>query len=109
MGQRRVIAATVCAAAMTVVGGGVAFAGEVNGNGKELPLKGASICKFSGLNDEINEEEPTRTQSYGTFLQFFGKAAAADMGVAPGAGIKMFKEFIPSPGFACNPTSGFEE
>ena len=109
MSYRRAIAATVCAAAMTAFGSGVAFAGEVNGNGKELPLKGASICKYSGLNDEINEEEPTRTQSYGTFLQFFGKAAAADMGVAPGAGIRMAKEFIPSPGFACNPTTGFEE
>ena len=109
MSYRRAIAATVCAAAMTAFGSGVAFAGEVNGNGKELPLKGASICKYSGLNDEINAEEPTRTQSYGTFLQFFGKGAAAEMGVSPGAGIKFMKGNIPSPGVACNPTTGFEE
>ena len=109
MSFRRTIAVTVCAAAVTTFGSGVAFAGEVNGNGKELPLKGASICKYSGLNDEINADEPTRTQSYGTFLQFFGKGAAAGMGVSPGAGIKFVKGEFPSPGMACNPNSGFDE
>ena len=109
MSYRKAIAATVCAGAMTAFGSGVAFAGEVNGNGEELPLKGASICKYSGLNDEINAEEPTRTQSYGTFLQFFGKGAAPEMGVSPGAGTKPVKGMSPSPGGACNPTTGFEE
>ncbi len=109
MSNRRVVAATVCAAAMTAFGSGVAYAGEVNGNGKELPLQGASICKYSGLNDEITADEPTRTQSYGTFLQLYGKWGAADMEVPPGHGIRMAKEFIPSPGLACNPTSDFEE
>ena len=45
----------------------------------------------------------------GTFLQFFGKGAAAEMGVSPGAGIKLVKGMFPSPGGACNPTTGFEE
>jgi hypothetical protein len=29
-----------------------AFAGEISGNGKVLPLKGVSACKYSGLEDE---------------------------------------------------------
>jgi hypothetical protein len=108
--RRKMITVAACAALLTGFSGGVAFAGEVNGNGTELPLKGASICKYSGLNDEINADEPTRTQSYGTFLQFFGKAVAGAMDMPPGAGIQFLKAGeIPSPGMACNPTSGFEE
>ena len=110
MRVKRIASAAACAALITGFGGGVAAAGEVNGNGDELPLKGKSICKFSGLNDEINAEEPTRTQSYGTFLQFFGKATAEMMGVSNGAGIQALKDGgIPSPGVACNPNGGFEE
>jgi hypothetical protein len=108
MVYRRIVTAAACAALFTGFGAGVAAAGEVNGNGKELPLKGNSICKYSGLNDEVNEEEPTRTQSYGTFLQFFGKYYAEE-GMSAGEGIRTFKMFIPSPGMACNPTKGFDE
>jgi hypothetical protein len=107
--RHKILTAAACAVLLTGLGSGVAAAGEVNGNGKELPLKGHSICKFSGLNDEINEDEPTRTQSYGTFLQFFGKYYGGMQGMNPGEGIRMFKEFIPSPGMACNPNGGFEE
>lgn len=46
----------------------------------------ASICSFSGLNDVIEEAEPTQTQSYGTFLVEFGTGV------------------LPSPGHECNPT-----
>jgi hypothetical protein len=31
------------------------------------------------------------------------------MGVSPGAGIKLLKGMLPSPGVACNPNSEFEE
>ena len=43
-----------------------ASAGEVTGNGKVTPVveRANSICAFSGLNDDT-EEEPGRTQSYG--------------------------------------------
>lgn len=110
MRTKRMAVAAASAALITGFGGGVAAAGEVNGNGDELPLKGNSICKYSGLNDEVNAEEPTRTQSYGTFLQFFGKGYAEAMGLTPGAGIQALKDgMIPSPGVACNPTSDFEE
>ena len=61
-----------------------ALAGEVKGppgaggaTGGPTPIDGfwtgdgaASICSFSGLNDVIDESEPTLTQSYGTFLSF---------------------------------------
>jgi hypothetical protein len=55
----------------------------------------ASICSFSGLNAPHPEEnkQPAypAVQSYGA-------------GVAAG-----YKDYMPSPGVACNPTSGFEE
>ncbi len=38
----------------------------------------ASICSFSGLNDVINAEEPTRTQSYGTFMVLIMQTAGVD-------------------------------
>lgn len=61
---------------------GTASAGEVKGppgaggaEGGATPIDGfwtgdgaASICSFSGLNDVIEPEEPTQTQSFGTFL-----------------------------------------
>lgn len=102
MSARRVAVATLATAALAVTAAGPALAGEVNGNGKELPLKGNSICKYSGLNDEINEGEPTRTQPYGTFLVLIKKS----MGVSP----QVVKNgILPSPGDACNPTKDFRE
>ena len=88
----RIAVAVTGASIALLLSAGPALAGEVNGNGKELPLMGKSICKYSGLNDNPNDPmEPTRTQSYGTFLVLLG----------PGV--------LPSPGVACNPTSGFQE
>lgn len=103
MSPRRIAAGCLAAAGIAVMAASPASAGEVNGNGKELPLKGASICKYSGLNDLIDENEPTRTQSYGTFLHLFQSTSGLSM--------KVFKEVsgFPSPGDACNPTKGFEE
>jgi len=47
--------AVVAAIVLAGVGvGGTAFAGEVDGNGNETPIKGhiaSSICSFSGLDD----------------------------------------------------------
>ena len=102
MSARRTLATAIAAGALAVVAASPAAAGEVNGNGKELPLKGASICKYSGLNDEVTEEEPTRTQSYGTFLVLIKKS----LGVGPQ---EVKGAILPSPGDACNPTKGFEE
>jgi hypothetical protein len=103
MSPRRIAAGILTAAGIAVMAAAPASAGEVNGNGGDLPLKGASLCKYSGLNDEITEEEPTRTQSYGTFFVLIRNAT--------GMSTKEFKDagILPSPGLACNPTVEFEE
>jgi hypothetical protein len=92
----------------------VASAGEVKGPPGELGAEGgptpvagfwsgdgaASICSFSGLNDEITTEgefpEPTQTQSYGTFLVLIKKSE--------GISAQEAKELLgESPGHECNP------
>ncbi len=89
----------------------VAWAGEVKGppgpggaEGGATPIAGfwsgdgaASICSFSGLNDVIDEFEPTRTQSYGTFLVLIKSA----FGVSTHEAKAILGE---SPGHECNPT-----
>lgn len=89
------LAAAVLGASL---GAGAVMAGEITGNGEVVEAQGQSICKFSGLNDDPNAEFPEggRTQSYGQLVR---------MG---------FKDFVDdvlglSPGYACNPTSGFHE
>jgi hypothetical protein len=92
--------------AMTL-GASAAFAGEVKGPPGPLGAEGgatpvadfwggdaaASICSFSGLNDEITDFEPTQTQSYGTFIVLYGKDFVDNGPDGP-------------PGLACNPTKG---
>ena len=58
---------------------GPALAGEVNGstsNPKVQFSNGVSICKFSGLNDNPDSEDPDNpggtTQSYGQLVAKFG-------------------------------------
>jgi hypothetical protein len=89
----------------------VASAGEVKGppgpggaEGGSTPVDGfwsgngaASICSFSGLNDLIEEMEPTQTQSYGTFLVLVKKT----LGVSTHEAKAILGEF---PGVECNPT-----
>lgn len=88
----------------------VASAGEVKGppgeggaTGGTTPIDGfwtgdgaASICSFSGLNDVIDENEPTQTQSYGTFLVLIKNL----LGVSAQEAKAILGE---SPGHACNP------
>lgn len=54
-----------------------ATAGEINGVGDELPLNGASICRYSGLNDDPTGIDPRngppgKTQSYGQDVARWG-------------------------------------
>ena len=75
-------------------GGATPVAGFWTGDGA------ASICSFSGLNDEITTEgefpEPTQTQSYGTFLVLVKKTF--------GLSAQEAKAFLgESPGHECNP------
>lgn len=107
--SRRIVVLTILMAMMVVLGAAGALAGEVKGppgpdgaKGGPTPIaeyRAKSICSFSGLNDVIDEMEPTQTQSYGTFLVL----------IKGFAGLEAAKSILPSPGVACNPTSGFEE
>lgn len=86
-----------------------ASAGEVKGppgpdgaTGGATPIQGfwtgdgaASICSFSGLNDVIEEEEPTLTQSFGTFQVLLREEF--------GLSVQEAKEILGSPGELCNP------
>lgn len=102
------------ATVMVMASAGAVFAGEVKGppgpggaEGGATPVAGfwtgdgaASICSFSGLNDEITTEgefpEPTQTQSYGTFLVLVKKTF--------GLSAQEAKAFLgESPGHECNP------
>lgn len=63
MGKRRFLAVALCAAAAMGIGANAALAGEVTGNGKLTPIgaapdndpHAASICSFSGRNDDPEE------------------------------------------------------
>jgi hypothetical protein len=75
---------------------GTATAGELTGTGKPTPLEGASICQFSGLNDDPFGEDPAngpggRTQSY-------GQEVANDRR-------DPVNNKINHPGFLCNPNN----
>lgn len=102
--MRKLFATVVCVAAFTGAGATAAFAGEVTGpfpNGTPLwtgtnpdgshTLHGNSLCAFSGLNIPAEDNDPSRTQSYGQIVAHGGKA------------------FVPSPGVACNPTKSTGE
>ena len=111
--RKRLMMLLVVATMGVAVLAGPVSAGEVSGppgehgaEGGATPIDGfgdgdaaASICSFSGLNDEIitvpgADFEPTQTQSYGTFIVLFGKDAVDNN---PEGG---------PPGLACNPTKG---
>jgi hypothetical protein len=102
MRTKRMFALLACAGALTGVAASGASAGEVNpphgyiAGSDNAPLNGKSDCAFSGLNDNYvfgtagpgnpDSDGFTRTQSYG-------------QAVKNGA-----KDFVPSPGVACNPS-----
>jgi hypothetical protein len=96
--KKPVLAAFVCAVAITGASAGAAFAGEITGNGKWIagsetaPLHGKSDCAYSGQNDNYVLGNPTpdvngftRTQSWGQVVRNAGPLGGA-------------------PGTACNPT-----
>ena len=62
--MKKVLAAVAASIAAVGVTAGAAFAGEVTGNGKLTPVNGgiaASICSFSGREDEA--ASPIQTQT----------------------------------------------
>ena len=91
----RVAMAGLGAAALLAAGAGTASAGEITGNGKPVPgpQHAASVCSYSGLNDEPDDpEHGGRVQSYGQLV--------SDGAIAP----QVF-----NPGDACNPNAGGAE
>lgn len=108
--MKRAFVATASALLLVLAVAPAAGAGESKGpsgpggaTGGSTPIDGfwtgdgaASICSFSGLNDIIDETEPTRTQSFGTFLVLVMKQA----GVDPGTAKEILEE---TPSDSCNP------
>lgn len=106
-------------AVLIVVSSASAFAGEVTGNGTPTqgPAHSNSICVFSGLDtqdmpDGTEEPDPEGNfdddaaergnQSPGGVDRYHG---VQSYGILVAAGIP--KEFLPSPGMACNGHTGF--
>jgi hypothetical protein len=101
MSKKRLLTVAVCAIAIAALSASPAFAGEVTGNGKETPIgaapendpHAASICSFSGQNDDPDEPGfEGRTQSWGQDVK-----KAVHAGAPPPGGV---------PGQACNGHSG---
>jgi hypothetical protein len=108
--MKRLIAMSATAAAgLVLVAAGAAHAGEVNGNGEEIPAPGnaASECVFSGL-DTVDSVEGNPegldddalalrgNQSPGGVDRFHG---VQSYGMFVRAGLK---DLVPTPGLACN-------
>lgn len=106
--MKRLIGSCVLAAGLVVSGAGAATAGEVNGNGQDIPAPqhAASECVFSGLdtldaiegNPEGFDDDALAVrgnQSPGGVDRFHG---VQSYGIYVRAGLK---EFVPSPGMAC--------
>ena len=92
--------------AIALYAGAPAFAGEVNGRGAPIPATdhAASLCAFSGLNDNpVNPppgDFPGRVQNFGAFLNFLAEIM----------GFRIRPLDAPSyPGVGCNPNRGCEE
>lgn len=110
--RRRLLVVALAAMMAMATGAGSALAGEVKGppgpggaEGGTTPIDGfftgdgaASICSFSGLNDVIDEEEPTQTQTFGTFLVLIKKT----FDLSPAEAREILEG---GPGVACNPNT----
>ena len=83
-------ALTIAGALTLAAASGAALAGERTGTGAPTPLNGASICQFSGLNDDPDAEAPFpngppgRTQSYGQDVARWGADPSGDKTLHPG-------------------------
>lgn len=101
--SRFTVAVSVAAIVLSLSATAV-FAGEITGNGKSLKVDGGgkwhtglharSLCAFSGLNDEITPEEPSRVQNWG---------------IIPKEMRDVFGPLGFHPGMACNPNIGLGE
>jgi hypothetical protein len=96
--MKRVLAVAAAAGAALALSAAPAHAGEVNGQGEELAHNGASICQFSGLNDDPtgggDPSEAGRVQSYGQSVKFYKNLTGLNPPALDALGI---------PGYECNP------
>ena len=103
--MRRIFAVAACMFAVTGLGAGSAFAGEVTGNGKPLwtnttdpsvdhTMHGRSACAFSGQEDDNFFGGPDA----GNHSQSWGQIARNAQGALGGV-----------PGTACNPNKSSGE
>jgi hypothetical protein len=80
--------------------------GQSSDNCKKEFSQGASICKFSGQNDDPNSTNPEnpggRTQSYGQDVKSGALDPSTQNPGKVGQGVPTFQ-----PGFACNGEHGF--
>jgi hypothetical protein len=95
--MRRKLAAAACAAVFAALSASAALAGEVTGppgpgNVSPKPVRGNSICAFSGLNDFVNGPTSFHVQSYGQDVRA-GRADPTD------------RTTPERPGFLCNPNN----
>ena len=112
--MKRVMSLSAVVAGLVLATAGTASAGEVTGNGKPTPAPGnaASECVFSGLDTldsveqnplpELDDDALAErgNQSPGGVDRYHG---VQSYGIFVRAG---FKEFLPSPGQACNGSGG---
>ena len=83
-----------------------ANAGEINGNGTQLPaIQSESLCAYSGLNDAEDESAlERRFGDPGGFVQSFGYAFGWGGIQDPESFDPRTGEGTAMPGFYCNPT-----
>ena len=107
--MKRVMSACAVAAGLVLASAGAASAGEVNGNGEDIPATthASSECAFSGLDtlDSI-EGNPEGFDDDALAMRGNQSPGGADRyhgvqsyGIFVRAGLKAF---VPSPGEACN-------
>jgi hypothetical protein len=107
--MKRLIGSCAVAAGLVLAGASAASAGEVNGNGSDIPAptRAASECVFSGLdtadpiegNPEGFDDDALAmrgNQSPGGVDRYHG---VQSYGIFVRAGLK---DLVPSPGMACN-------
>jgi hypothetical protein len=107
--MKRLIASCAIGVGLLVSGAGMASAGEVNGNGNDIPApsRAASECAYSGLDtadaiegnpEGFNDDALAMrgNQSPGGVDRYHG---VQSYGIFVRAGLK---DVVPSPGVACN-------
>ena len=111
--MKRLIEIAAVAAGLVLAGAGAASAGEVNGNGEDIPAtqNASSECAFSGQDtaDAVEGNPPgfdddalavRGNQSPGGVARYHG---VQSYGIYVRAGLK---GVVPSPGQACNGSGG---